>query len=53
MVVEKEGRIGLEIASGDTQGSGIFLHDEPVDRYVVRRGNGGDDDMCCADFGNE
>jgi predicted acyl esterase len=32
VVVEKGGRIVLEVASGDTQGSGIFLHDDPVDR---------------------
>ncbi|KAK4119835.1 alpha/beta-hydrolase [Parathielavia appendiculata] len=32
VVVEKGGRVVLEVASGDTQGSGIFLHDDPVDR---------------------
>ncbi|TLS27675.1 hypothetical protein PpBr36_05022 [Pyricularia pennisetigena] len=34
VVVEKAGRVVLEVASGDTQGSGIFLHDDPVDRAV-------------------
>lgn len=34
VIVEKGGRIVLEVASGDTQGSGIFLHDDPVDRYI-------------------
>lgn len=32
IVVEKGGRLVFEVASGDTQGSGIFLHDDPVDR---------------------
>ncbi|KAL1957499.1 hypothetical protein VTO42DRAFT_5962 [Malbranchea cinnamomea] len=32
VIVEKGGRIVLEVASGDTQGSGIFLHDDPTDR---------------------
>lgn len=32
VVVEKGGRLLLEISSGDTQGSGIFLHNDPVDR---------------------
>ncbi|KAL5001007.1 Alpha/Beta hydrolase protein [Aspergillus recurvatus] len=32
IVVEKGGQIVLEVASGDTQGSGIFLHNEPTDR---------------------
>jgi predicted acyl esterase len=32
VVVEKGGRVVLEVSSGDTQGSGIFLHDDPVDR---------------------
>lgn len=32
VVVEKGGRLVFEVASGDTQGSGIFLHDDPVDR---------------------
>ncbi|KAK2796528.1 hypothetical protein FQN51_009308 [Onygenales sp. PD_10] len=31
VVVEKGGKILLEVASGDTQGSGIFLHDDPSD----------------------
>lgn len=34
VVVEKGGKIVLEVASGDTQGSGIFLHNELTDRYV-------------------
>lgn len=36
VVVEKGGRIVFEVASGDTQGSGIFLHDDPVDRAVEK-----------------
>lgn len=32
VVAEKGGRVVLEVASGDTQGSGIFLHDDEVDR---------------------
>lgn len=32
VVVEEGGRLVLEVASGDTQGSGIFTHDDPVDR---------------------
>lgn len=32
VVVEKGGRVALEVASGDTQGSGLFLHDDPEDR---------------------
>ncbi|AEO60429.1 hypothetical protein MYCTH_2309629 [Thermothelomyces thermophilus ATCC 42464] len=32
VVVEGGGRLVLEVSSGDTQGSGIFLHDDPVDR---------------------
>ncbi|KAL2019410.1 hypothetical protein VTK56DRAFT_9701 [Thermocarpiscus australiensis] len=32
VVVEEGGRLMFEVASGDTQGSGIFLHDDPVDR---------------------
>lgn len=35
VVVEKGGKIVLEVASGDTQGAGIFLHNDPVDRYVL------------------
>lgn len=34
VVVEKGGKIVLEVASGDTQGAGIFLHNDAVDRYV-------------------
>lgn len=36
VVVEKGGRIVLEVSSGDTQGSGIFLHNSVVDRSVER-----------------
>lgn len=32
VVVEKGGRVALEVGSGDTQGSGIFEHNDPVDR---------------------
>ncbi|KAF5006426.1 hypothetical protein FDECE_7186 [Fusarium decemcellulare] len=32
VVVDKGGRLVFEVSSGDTQGSGIFLHDDPVDR---------------------
>lgn len=32
VVVEKGGKLMFEVASGDTQGSGIFLHNDPVDR---------------------
>ncbi len=32
VVLEKGSRLVLEVASGDTQGSGIFRHDDPVDR---------------------
>ncbi|KAJ5485530.1 hypothetical protein N7539_005518 [Penicillium diatomitis] len=36
VVVEKGGKIILEVSSGDTQGSGIFQHNCPVDRSVER-----------------
>ncbi|KAJ5897066.1 uncharacterized protein N7473_006465 [Penicillium subrubescens] len=36
VVVEKGGKIILEVASGDTQGSGIFQHNSPIDRSVER-----------------
>ncbi|KAL9622642.1 MAG: hypothetical protein Q9160_002952 [Pyrenula sp. 1 TL-2023] len=32
VVVEKGGKIILEVASGDTQGSGLFLHNDSQDR---------------------
>jgi predicted acyl esterase len=32
VVVENGGTLVFEVSSGDTQGSGIFLHDDPVDR---------------------
>lgn len=35
VVVEKGGKIVLEVSSGDTQGSGIFLHNSPTDRYAL------------------
>ena len=36
VVVERGGRIILEVASGDTQGAGLFTHDNPVDRDPAR-----------------
>lgn len=32
VVVERGGKIVLEVASGDTQGCGVFQHDSPIDR---------------------
>ncbi|KAB2099348.1 hypothetical protein AG0111_0g12239 [Alternaria gaisen] len=32
VIADQGGRIVFEVASGDTQGSGIFLHDDPEDR---------------------
>lgn len=32
VVVEKGGKLVLEVASGDTQGSGVFQHNSPIDR---------------------
>lgn len=32
VVVEKGGKLVFEVASGDTQGSGMFQHNDPVDR---------------------
>ncbi|KLP14629.1 putative hydrolase, CocE/NonD family [Fusarium fujikuroi] len=32
VVVDKGGKLVFEVSSGDTQGSGIFLHNDPVDR---------------------
>ncbi|EOO02924.1 putative x-pro dipeptidyl-peptidase (s15 family) protein [Phaeoacremonium minimum UCRPA7] len=34
VVVERGGKLILEVASGDTQGSGVFQHNSEVDRYV-------------------
>ena len=34
VVVEKGGKIVLEVSSGDTQGCGIFKHTSETDRYV-------------------
>lgn len=36
VVVEKGGKIVFEVSSGDTQGSGIFLHDHPEDRSETK-----------------
>ncbi|KAJ6127570.1 hypothetical protein N7523_003182 [Penicillium sp. IBT 18751x] len=36
VVVEKGGKIVLEVSSGDTQGCGLFQHNSPVDRSVER-----------------
>lgn len=36
VIVEKGSKIMFEVSSGDTQGSGIFRHEDPVDRYVVQ-----------------
>jgi hypothetical protein len=35
VVLEAGARLVLEVSSGDTQGSGIFRHDDVVDRYVT------------------
>ena len=32
VVIEKGGKIVFEVSSGDTQGSGLFLHNDPTDR---------------------
>lgn len=32
VVIEKGGKLVFEVSSGDTQGSGIFLHNDPTDR---------------------
>lgn len=34
VVVEKGGKIVLEVSSGDTHGCGLFKHNSPSDRYV-------------------
>lgn len=34
VVVEKGGKIIFEVSSGDTQGCGVFLHNDPLDRFV-------------------
>jgi predicted acyl esterase len=44
VVVEKGGKIVLEIGSGDTQGCGIFQHNSPEDRLVLLF-------LCWGDFG--
>ncbi|KEZ43318.1 hypothetical protein SAPIO_CDS4764 [Scedosporium apiospermum] len=36
VIVEKGGKLIFEVASGDTQGSGIFLHDDPNDRSTEK-----------------
>jgi predicted acyl esterase len=35
VVVEKGAKLQFEIAAADTQGSGLFLHNHPDDRYAV------------------
>jgi predicted acyl esterase len=35
VVLTPGSKLVFEISSGDTQGSGIFLHNDPVDRYVA------------------
>ncbi|KAI1268189.1 Alpha/Beta hydrolase protein [Xylariaceae sp. FL1019] len=32
VIIEQGGKLIFEVSSGDTQGSGIFTHDDPVDR---------------------
>ncbi|KAG5770038.1 hypothetical protein H9Q72_002946 [Fusarium xylarioides] len=32
VIVDKGGKLVFEVSSGDTQGSGIFLHNDPIDR---------------------
>ncbi|KAF5586698.1 hydrolase family [Fusarium pseudocircinatum] len=32
VIVDKGGKLVFEVSSGDTQGSGVFLHNDPVDR---------------------
>jgi hypothetical protein len=39
IVAEKGGKIMLEIASGDTQGAGLFLYNDLEDRYSTLRGS--------------
>ncbi|KAF5600098.1 hydrolase family [Fusarium pseudoanthophilum] len=34
VIVDKGGKLVFEVSSGDTQGSGIFLHNDPVDRSL-------------------
>lgn len=34
VIIEKGARLKFEVAAADTQGSGIFLHNHPEDRYV-------------------
>ena len=36
VVVERGGRLLLEVSSGDTQGTGIFKHDDPTDRSEAK-----------------
>src|SRR5277367_1218556 len=35
VVVEKVGKLCFEVAAADTQGSGIFQHNHPDDRYSI------------------
>lgn len=34
VILEEGSKLVFEVASGDTQGSGIFQHNDPIDRYV-------------------
>lgn len=34
VVVDKGGKLIFEVSSGDTQGSGLFQHTNPTDRYI-------------------
>ncbi|KAG5797534.1 hypothetical protein H9Q69_003394 [Fusarium xylarioides] len=36
VIVDKGGKLVFEVSSGDTQGSGIFLHNDPIDRDRLR-----------------
>ncbi|CAK7233791.1 hypothetical protein SBRCBS47491_008731 [Sporothrix bragantina] len=36
VVVERGGKLVLEVSSGDTQGCGIFLHNDPTDRAPAK-----------------
>src|SRR6202008_1271435 len=35
VIAEKGGKLVFEVSSGDTQGSGVFQHNSPIDRYVI------------------
>ncbi|PIG87060.1 X-Pro dipeptidyl-peptidase (S15 family) protein [Aspergillus arachidicola] len=36
VIIEKGGRLVFEVSSGDTQGSGIFQHNDPTDRSAEK-----------------